>query len=428
MTKKIGLLLNVSLLVLLPAVCSESLLAKAPSPSAELLRTALQKEDPELIRAAVSAAREELGDKAGLPEIADKYIPVPKDAQLLSPAEARRGFSKDFTALEKMVWWKIGIDPRTVTAPLRGPASVLSGNVATVRAKLDGAERSLAMAKDAAEFLMWAQQQAGAGLFPFPAARGPSNQRAMQAATRFLDLAEKAGKIDSVLRNGWAFEDLGDGGLQFDNGECGVAMFELHDLTKDTRYLDSARRATDWALGRPLCPNWNYNSFSVQLLAKAFAITGEAKYLDGAIRKARLGVIPGQLTDGPRVGRWMDPHNTRPAYHYIMLRALAELVAVMPQEHPDRAAVLGALALGLKARNSEIVTRGVMTKDKAIEVLLLVNRIFRNEDAFLHATQSREALQTVSLLISSGAARGKAPLSPGEWGQFLESIADMGHP
>ena len=111
-----------------------------------------------------------------------------------------------------------------------------------------------------------------------------------------------------------------------------------------------------------------------------------------------------------------------------MLRALAELVAVMPQEHPDRAEVLGALALGLKARNSEIVTRGVMTKDKAIEVLLLVNRIFRNEDAFLHATQSREALQTVSLLISSGAARGKAPLSPGEWGQFLEYIADMGRP
>ena len=391
--------------------------------ASETLAKAMAANDPAAIRAAVAEGRARLGDKAGIPEAADDFRPVPANATLLTREEAQRGFTPHFARLEKMRWWKVGADPATLTAPLRGPASVIAGNVAVVRAKLDGAERSLAMAKDAAEFLMWAQEQAGAGVFPFPAARGTSSARAMEVATRFLEKAEKAGKLDSAVRNGWAFDDLGDGGLQFDNGECGVAMFELHELTKDARYLDSARKAADWAAARPLCTNWNYNSFSVHLLARAFAITHDAKYLDAAVLKARLGVIPGQLADGPRAGRWMDPHNAKPAYHYIMLRALAQLAAVMPTEHPDRADVWRSLSLGLKARNAEIVTRGVMNKDKAIEALLLVNQLFKDDAEFLRDTQSREALLAVALLVSGEAHRGKAPLSPGEWGHFLEHIA-----
>jgi len=97
--------------------------------------------------------------------------------------------------------------------------------------------------------------------------------------------------------------------LQFDNGECGIAMFDLFELTQDPRYLDSARQAANWALTRPLCTNWNYNSFSVHLLAKAYDVTQEPEYRDAALKKALLGVIPGQLIDGPRAGRWMDAHN-----------------------------------------------------------------------------------------------------------------------
>jgi hypothetical protein len=395
----------------------------AQSSPTSTLAEALQKEDLAMIRVAVAEGRAQLGDKAGIPEVADEFRPVPAGANLLTPAEAQRGFTPHFAQLKKMRWWKVGLDPATMTAPLRGPACVISGNVAAVRARLDGAERSLAMAKDAAEFLMWAQERAGAGVYPFPAARGTSSARAMEVATRFLQRAEKAGKLDAVVRKGWAFDDLGDGGLQFDNGECGVAMFELYEVTKDARHLDSARRAADWALSRPLCTNWNYNSFSVHLLAKAFGVTGEAKYLDAAVRKARLGVIPGQLVDGPRAGRWMDPHNARPAYHYIMLRALAQLAAVMPPAHGDRAEVLHALALGLKSRNAEIVTQGVMNKDKAIEALLLVNQVFKEDAGFLRDTQSREALLAVAQLVSAEAHRGKAPLSPGEWGRFLEHLA-----
>ena len=415
-TMKTTLLLFVLLAV---GACS----SEAPNKKAltAALQEALSKQDLAAVREATAAFRRALDEQAGVPELVDKFQAVPKGGRWLSPAEAQPGFTPHFDQLENLIWWRVGLDPEKLTQPLRAPASLLSGCVAVCRAKLDGAERSLVLARDAADFLMWAQAQAGSGVFPFPAARGTSSARAMEAATAFLSKAEKAGKLDQVVRNGWAYEDLGDGGLQFDNGECGVAMFELYELTKDPKHLGSARKAADWAATRSLCPNWNYNSFSVYLLAKAFAVTGEKSYLEAARKKALIGVIPGQLTDGPHAGRWMDAHNARPAYHYIMLRALGQLAAVMPKDDANRGEVLRALTLGLRARNQEIVTKGVMNKDKAIEALLLVSHWLSEDKTFLRESLSTDALDVLGKFVSEQSRRGQSPLSPREWGLFLEA-------
>ncbi|MEO6246899.1 MAG: hypothetical protein ABIQ12_15845 [Opitutaceae bacterium] len=397
--------------------------------SAKAVLMAAPATDPALaaIRQQVAEMRQKLGDKAGLPEVADAYTPIPKDARWLTPVEAQPAFARSHAKLEKLRWWKIGLDPTTTEHALREPAAVVSGCLAAVRAKLDGADRSLALAREAGDFLAWAQAEAGTGVFPFPAVRSGKGA-AFVAAERFFARAEREGKLADFVRRGWAFDDTGDGGLQFDNGEAGVAMFELYEATRAEKYLTSARRAADWAERRALARNWNYNAFSVRLLAKAFAVTAERHYLDAATHKALVGVIPGQLTDGPRAGRWIDPHNARPAYHYIMMTALAELAGVLPADDPARGEIVASLKLGLRQRNREMVERGVMNKDKAMEALLATRRVFANDAAFLRDTLTTEALDVLGRFVSAQFLRGGEPLGPREWGMFLQLVVQGARP
>ncbi len=375
------------------------------------------------MRLAVAAARQALGPKAGEPEVADTYLPIPNAGRWLTASEARRGFQPDFCRFEKLCWWRIGLDPTTVTQALRGPASFVGGNVAVARAKLDGADRSRDYAMAAGDFLIWAQAQGGRGLFPFPAARGGKGGKPFEVAERFLAQVEKEGRLDQFVHQGWVIDDATDGGLQFDNGEGGVAMFELYELTRESKYLASACQAADWAMARRLVANWNYNSFSVYLLAKAYQVTSEERYLTAATKKAIIGVIPGQLADGSRAGRWLDPHNARPAYHYIMLRGLAQLAAVMPKNDPARGEIMRVLQLGLRARNQDFLSRGAPNKDKAMETLLLVSRGLADEPEFLRAAFVPEALEALGKLVSEQARAGGHPLGFREWGSFLEAAA-----
>lgn len=273
--------------------------AIAAAPPSQELSEALAKEDLAAVRVAVASARYALGPKAGEPEVADSFLPLPRAGRWLTATEARRGFKPDFGRFDKLRWWRIGLDPTQLTQALCSPASFVAGNVAVARAKLDGADQSRAYAVAAGDFLLWAQAQGGSGVFPFPAARGGKGGKPFAAAERFLVKAEKAGRLDQFVRQGWVIDDANDGGLQFDNGECGVAIFELFELTRESKYLAAARQAADWAIARRLVANWNYNSFSVYLLAKAYQVTSEEPYLTAATRKAIIGVIPGQLTTGP---------------------------------------------------------------------------------------------------------------------------------
>lgn len=384
--------------------------------------------DPELAAIREKVTREEikLGEKVGLPEVPDQFQPIPPDGRWLTTAEAQHAFAKAPAKFERLRWWKIGLDPTKLEHALREPASVVAAGAHAQRAGLDGGERALALAREAAEFLIWAQTQGGTGVFPFPASPGKAGDRAFAAAANFMKKAAQAGKLEDVVHNGWIIADNADGGLQFDNGEAGVALLELSAVTHEPKYLASARQAADWALACPLAPNWNYNSFSVYLLARTYAATHEPKYLAGAVRKARVGVIPGQLTDGPRAGRWLDPHNARPAYHYIMMRALAELVVVLPKDDPVRTEVMQSLQLGLRARNKDFLGPGAPNKDKAMEALVLVNRALADEGDLLRASLSGEALDALAKLVSTQFLRGGEPLGPREWSLFLEYATTRG--
>jgi hypothetical protein len=68
-----------------------------------------------------------------------------------------------------------------------------------------------------------------------------------------------------------------------------------------------------------------------------------------------------------------------------------------------------------------------MTKDKAVEALLLVNRVFAEDTEFMRDSLSLEALDALGRLVSSEALRGKSPLGPREWGAFLEWVITHPH-
>ncbi|HCN28635.1 MAG TPA: hypothetical protein DIT64_07685 [Verrucomicrobiales bacterium] len=145
------------------------------------------------------------------------------------------------------------------------------------------------------------------GHFPFPDLRGKN--------IRFGDMTTKHLQNGTIeIQDGWIITPDPDGGSQFDTGVCGVALLRAGEFLKEEGYLAAGRRAAEWAAKQKCCANFNYNAFSVSLLARA-------GMKEAALEKFRVGVAPGQAKNG----RWLDAHNARTVYHVIILRALADL-------------------------------------------------------------------------------------------------------
>jgi len=199
------------------------------------LDEAMQSKDESLVRKLVAESVSILGNRAGVPEVDDEFRKAPEQVEPLTNEEAEDGFEKILQFVQKNKWWRIGLDPiRTEHLP-REVATCMMGCLEGCRANVRNKEALLKEATEAGDYLLWTQQQAGTGVVPFPAFRGGRN-RAFEAADVFLSNAERAGRLDEIVTNGWAFDDLTDGGLQFDNGLCGVALFELFELSKEDRF------------------------------------------------------------------------------------------------------------------------------------------------------------------------------------------------
>ena len=381
------------------------------------LSSAQNAENEVEVKRLAKKAIETLGDQAGIPEIADQCREVPKNAKPLTPKELPTAFDPYIDFIEKQKWWNLGLDPAKTNHLPRELATIIEGCLAARSVNEANAERLLKIATEAGDFLVWSQDQAGTGVIPFPAVRNGKG-RPFEVAERFMRQAEKEGKLDQVVRNGWAVEDFNDGGLQFDNGLGGAALVQLFEATKDDKYKQAAIRAADWAAKRPVVTNWNYNSFSVFLLAEIFRITGDTKYLESARKKTRLGILPGQLTEGPRKGRWADAHNARPPYHYIMVRGLAALAAVMPRDDADLPSIVESLRLALSARNPDF-EKGVFNADSSVEALVRVKKLPPHVAEKLADCNTNEALQTLERYAAEGFRARKSPLGPGAWGQLL---------
>jgi hypothetical protein len=230
--------------------------------------------------------------------------------------------------------------------------------------------------------------QGSNGVFPYPdltddadayleacAAGGTSRASCEQSMPRSFELAVAgkqrwlaAGSPPDQLVNGyWLDDSVGDpGGLQFDNGICGRTMLQGYRYFGDARYLDSAVRSGTWAREQRAVRNWNYNAFSVGLMAELHDAAPEQGFAAAALARARLGVLPGAMANG----RWFDPHNARITYHQILQQNLARLAMVVDDDWVNATvrAASGRSAL-------EIQSMGAVAIDDGLEAHLLLREL-----------------------------------------------------
>jgi hypothetical protein len=287
------------------------------------LRAALRAEDAKRIAAIVAEMRRELGPDVSVPEASIDYVPPP-DSRPADVVKLREVWLDDCQRRDGREPWDVAraaLKAGRVPSRLRDSQRMAEAYLAT--AHLLGAEAGASFRERALAGLRYIRScQAKSGVFGYP--YDPKRtDRLGQEAARLVERGTKLGR--PMVEGVWIVEDLDTGALQFDNGVCGLAMLEAHALTGEKEFLESAVRAAEWALGRPLVPNWNYNAFSARLLARAYLVTKEQRFLDGARRKFELGVLPGQT----ETGRWFDPHNARTQYHAILATALADHVELL---------------------------------------------------------------------------------------------------
>jgi hypothetical protein len=228
------------------------------------------------------------------------------------------------------------------------------------------------LAAGCAKILITLQQPAGH--LPFPDLRG-KNIRFGDMINRQLD----AGTVE--VKDGWLITPDPDGGSQFDTGICGVALIKAGAVFQNESWIAAGLKAAEWALTQKCCANFNYNAFSISLLAEAYRQNHDERFLKGALHKFRVGVAPGQAPNG----RWMDAHNARTVYHIIILRALGDLATVVKEERTEIDAVAKP---AIKALLDEFDAMGITVE--ALPEMLAISTLYP-EDARIKTAVSEMA-------------------------------------
>ncbi|MDY7009616.1 MAG: glycoside hydrolase family 127 protein [Planctomycetota bacterium] len=137
---------------------------------------------------------------------------------------------------------------------------------------------------------------------------------------------------------------VGGGSSLYVTGIPAAALIEGYKFFKDKKYLAAANKACDYICTVPdergshprvfSVTNANYNLFASWALAVNYEVTGNEYYLDRAQRFAWSAIYK-QLPSG----MWSDEHNQKICYHGIIMRGLATLLSVMPENDAHRAQI-----------------------------------------------------------------------------------------
>lgn len=333
-------------------------------PLAEQLLTAMRARDRGAYADTKAQIVRLLGPHAGVPGLRPSYgQPVkPADPDALAVARLWRG---TLGAQQGRFGWeaarrleaspgaggrvpRLRVSQRQITALLRSHEAGLAES-----------DRHLATAVAGLDYLLTTQASTGVFGYPYQPGGGGLREEAAENVRR----GERQGL--TMVEREWVIEDLGAGGLNFDNGMCGAVLVHGYAVTGEPRYLAAAKRAGEWAIARPLALNFNYNGFSGVLLARLYRATREPRWLEAAHGIFEFGVMGGQLPNG----RWFDQHNARVQYHALLCWQLTEyLVALRAARDPRAAEVERAVRAGLDNLAAELTRYGTNNPEEALSL------------------------------------------------------------
>jgi hypothetical protein len=359
----------------------------ALAPLEEELMGALSGMDAVAARSVCERMTEAMGPWAGTPEVAYRFW-APLERKTPDMAALWRLWGETETHTMKEIVWDALPDGN----PARLPNGMrLAGRPVIAFARVSGLrpeerDRYLELVKKGADWLL--DRQRPDGLFPFPDIRGRHKL--------FTPLAERVlERNPNAIVDGWIVDDAGEGHLKYDNAIAGVALAEAHAVTGDPRYLAGARRACEWALTQPLCDNWNYNAFSVWLLARVARETGDPALLEGSVTRCLAGVMPGQMADG----RWLDPHNARMVYHGILVRGILEVWLALPDEDPRKQSIRDSVVRALDAASALVMGKGAFRENGASSNSTMTESFSR---ALMHLGPKPNWEEALSININAG--------------------------
>ncbi len=384
--------------------------------------TAVQAADEAALQTAVSEWAAALGESAGAEEPATSFqfpgdsIKEPKFEELSNL------FQSQYTAVKDDTWWHTVKSPTDCKLPLRWVANVLEGAVAAEAAGCAPAADLKALAKETATFLLKAQQEAETGFFPFPAwpdRRGKLGQ--------LIGNALKNGDAAKSAHQGWFIGSLPGNAQSEENAACGLALLAYHGSLRKAGLGPEAadlatklKTAANWAAKQPASPNWGENALPVIFLAEAAMELDSPEFATAGLKMAKIGILPGQLKKGKAAGNWLDPQNARLVPHFQLLRALIQLHAALPLEHPDLKPLEFAILAGLVGRNAEIAAKGSARPEVVAETYFaLLSRPERFEH-LLAVTGTPKAAEITFLGLVEEFQQAHPSITPSVWGRYLQ--------
>jgi len=340
-------------------------LGKLPDPQARelrplggMLQQAMDKRDENHIASLIERSKAVMGEYAGVPEKKVDII-APPDFAEPDMARVKAVWQESRKRLEGNFPWDIARrapGPEGTGQPrVREHAGIARGYSSAYEAGVEDAPVFRQRAREALDFLLTIQ--GGNGCFGYPYDL-KSEHRLRAMGRQVVELGRSRGM--NVVEHGWIIDDFDWGDLQYNNGHGGLAMLTGYLATGDGKYLDAGLRSAEYALSRSICTNWNYNAFSVWVLARAYRVSKDRRFLLAAIDKTKFGVLPGQMENG----RWIDQHNALPWYHNIIMWGCVELyLACKEANHPYLATIEKHTALGMDSLAAETNAFGIRSPD-----------------------------------------------------------------